>query len=235
MMPINNKTIICYDLETSGVDTNTADIWQICAIPINPRTLEILHEEKFQSYVRPQSLDGTPNDDPKWDRYKVITKGASDINHIDTDTLKDYPTTEKVFKNLEAFTNSYGKDRDRPISLGYNNVSYDNFLIERVCQQFKLIKRGKQGIFNQLQTIDLLHECFGWFENSMTGPENYKLDTLRDYFGISKDGAHNAVKDVIDTAEIFVRFLKLRRLIVSGFECKGCGKMNKVSFKGKFK
>ena len=51
---------------------------------------------------------------------------------------------------------------------------------------------------------------FYWFENN---PElkNYTLDSLREYFGIDKTGAHDALKDVKDTASIMIRFLKLHR------------------------
>jgi DNA polymerase III epsilon subunit-like protein len=51
---------------------------------------------------------------------------------------------------------------------------------------------------------------FYWFENN-SDLKSYTLDSLRDYFGISKDGAHDALKDVRDTAEIIIRFLKLHR------------------------
>jgi hypothetical protein len=50
------------------------------------------------------------------------------------------------------------------------------------------------------------------------------MDNLRDYLGISKDGAHDALKDVKDSAEILIRFLKLYRNMA-----------NKVKFKDSFK
>ena len=51
---------------------------------------------------------------------------------------------------------------------------------------------------------------FYWFEHN-NDLKNYTLDTLRDYFGIDKYGAHDAIKDVKDTAEIIIRFMKLHR------------------------
>ena len=51
---------------------------------------------------------------------------------------------------------------------------------------------------------------FYWFEHN-GDLKNYTLDSLRDYFGISKDGAHDALKDVKDCANILIRFMKLHR------------------------
>ena len=37
------------------------------------------------------------------------------------------------------------------------------------------------------------------------------MDYLRDYFGISKENAHDALQDVKDTANILTKFLLLQR------------------------
>ena len=38
---------------------------------------------------------------------------------------------------------------------------------------------------------------------------------MRDYFGMSKDNAHDALGDVLDCAEILIRFLRLHRNMAS--------------------
>jgi DNA polymerase III epsilon subunit-like protein len=63
---------------------------------------------------------------------------------------------------------------------------------------------------------------FYWFEGN-NELKNYTLDSLRDYLGIDKTGSHDALKDVKDTAQILIRFLKLHRNIA-----------NKVKFKSSF-
>ena len=63
---------------------------------------------------------------------------------------------------------------------------------------------------------------FYWFEND-DSLKSYSMDNLRDYLGISKEGAHDALKDVRDTAEVLIRFMRLHRNIAS-----------KVKFKGSF-
>jgi DNA polymerase III epsilon subunit-like protein len=52
---------------------------------------------------------------------------------------------------------------------------------------------------------------------------SYSLDNVRKYFGISGEGAHDALKDVKDCAEILIRFMKLHRNLSS-----------KVKFKNSF-
>jgi DNA polymerase III alpha subunit (gram-positive type) len=74
-------------------------------------------------------------------------------------------------------------------------------------------------------SIDLLKIVFSWF-NGTKELANYKLDTLREYFGITKEGAHRALKDVEDTGAILMRFLKYKKntLIRGGLKLKGCFK-----------
>jgi DNA polymerase III epsilon subunit-like protein len=59
-----------------------------------------------------------------------------------------------------------------------------------------------------------------WFE-SLDEPKAYNMDELRRFFGIELEGGHDALKDVRDTADLIVRFMKLTRK----YACK-------VNFKG---
>jgi DNA polymerase III epsilon subunit-like protein len=61
---------------------------------------------------------------------------------------------------------------------------------------------------------------FYWFENN-NDVKSLSLDNLRDYFGISKEGAHDALKDVKDCAQILIRFMKLHRKLGSKIKFKG--------------
>lgn len=83
-------------------------------------------------------------------------------------------------------------------------------------------KEGKSSLFYPRDVLDIMNLIFYWFENN-NELKNYTLDNLRDYLGISKEGAHDALKDVNDTAAITIRFLKLHRNL-----------SQKVKFKGSF-
>jgi DNA polymerase III epsilon subunit-like protein len=47
------------------------------------------------------------------------------------------------------------------------------------------------------------------------------LDNMRDYLGLSKDNAHDAIKDVEDCAKILIRFLRLHKNLSSKIQFKG--------------
>lgn len=98
-----------------------------------------------------------------------------------------------------------------PIAAGYNINRFDLHIIDRLSNKYgNLNKEKRTDLFYPRDVIDGMNLMFYWFENN-NDLKSYTLDTVRDYFGISKDGAHDALKDVKDTAEIIVRFLKLHR------------------------
>ena len=76
-------------------------------------------------------------------------------------------------------------------------------------------------MFYPRDVLDIMNLVFYWFEN--INLKSYTLDNIREYLGISKDGAHDALKDVKDCANILIRFLRLHRKLGE-----------KISFKDSF-
>jgi len=110
-----------------------------------------------------------------------------------------------------------------PIAAGYNINRFDLRIIERLSQKYNnLNKEGRSSLFYPRDVIDIMNLVFYWFEGN-SELKNYTLDNLRDYLGIDKEGAHDALKDVQDTANILIRFLKLHRSL-----------SNKIKFKSSF-
>ena len=98
-----------------------------------------------------------------------------------------------------------------PIAAGYNINRFDLRIVERLSKKYNnLNKEGRSSLFYPRDVVDVMNVIFYWFESNGE-LKNYTLDNLRDYLGISKEGAHDALKDVKDTAEILIRFLKLHR------------------------
>jgi DNA polymerase III epsilon subunit-like protein len=84
-------------------------------------------------------------------------------------------------------------------------------IIDRIAQKYKNIGKDKSNnIFHPRDKIDLMHVMFLWFENN-DDINSLSLDNMREYLGISKDNAHDALKDVYDCANILIRFLRLHR------------------------
>ena len=74
-------------------------------------------------------------------------------------------------------------------------------------------KKGCQKIFNPIFTIDVMQHIYCWFENNQD-VKGYSMDYMRDYFGMSKDNAHDALQDVKDTANLMIKFMKLQRSLL---------------------
>lgn len=55
---------------------------------------------------------------------------------------------------------------------------------------------------------------FPFFESNKD-IKNNKFDTYREYFGLTKEGSHNAVVDVRQTADVIARFMKWQRALAA--------------------
>ena len=84
-----------------------------------------------------------------------------------------------------------------------------------MCEQYGPLdnKRGEQKIFNPIFTIDVMQHIYCWFENNQD-VKGYSMDYLRDYFGMDKENAHDALQDVKDTANLFIKFMRLQRSLL---------------------
>lgn len=66
---------------------------------------------------------------------------------------------------------------------------------------------------------------FLYFE-SLKVPKSLSFDSLRQFFGMTSEAAHNAVFDTEQTAELLIRFLKLTRTISGKTRFEGaCAKV----------
>lgn len=72
-------------------------------------------------------------------------------------------------------------------------------------------KNGNQNLAWARDNGDIQPLLFWWFEGYGDNPENLSMDTLRPYFGINAQLAHDASSDVDDTILIMTSFMKLHR------------------------
>jgi DNA polymerase III epsilon subunit-like protein len=216
-----NKNYYCViDLETIGANPYECDVIQIGAVIVDPRKLEIVPGSEFNCRVKPEQYAAGSEE------YRRAH--ASDIQ-FHMGVFKE--TEDEFCKRLdigvplkEAWTSlvNYTKNwyvpggpkstRSAPIMVGYNIYNFDKVILDRIATQFKNVdKQGRQNVFNQLFSIDLIHTVFMWNE-SLHLFENYKLDTLRKYLDINSEGiAHEALKDCYDEATLLIKYLNLHR------------------------
>lgn len=199
---------------------------------IEPRKLTIVPGSLFNTEIRPifdDKLAIAAGVDP-------IEQEALDITHKTKEKLAEAPDIKTVWSDFVNYVNQYKKGKSNwnaPIIAGMNIINFDCVIFNRMCKEFGQWddKWGTQKLFHPVVKFDLIQELWKLSENANLNSSNsISLDNMRDYFGMSKDGAHDASVDVIDSAELIVRFIKLGRMNFTGLKCTNCNNSVKVKF-----
>lgn len=209
---MNYNYFIVADIETSSDDPHTTYPIEIAAVVVDNRRLTI--GEQFCSMLN------APED--------KLEPQALAVNKKTIEEVRNAPPPDQVWRDFVNFVNKYNYKKTSftaPILCGYNINGFDSIIFSRMCKQYGPWdeKRNCQKLFNQFKQIDLLDDMWRMTENN-THLENLKFDTLRTHFGLSKEGAHSALIDVTQTAQVLCRFLAYwRKLAPLWFESsKGC-------------
>jgi DNA polymerase III epsilon subunit-like protein len=214
---MNYNKICVFDFETDGSDPRICSPVQIAAIILDPISLEIIDGSEFNINFKPEVLEKNKNYKYETDilDFHSKVKGCSQDEILST--WHKYPEQEQSWKMFVNYLDKYHCRSSKksqfsaPIAAGYNINRFDLHIIERLSQKYGNVNKEKRtDLFYPRDVIDGMNLIFYWFENN-NDLKSYTLDNLRDYFGINKQGAHDALKDVKDTAEIIIRFLKLHR------------------------
>jgi hypothetical protein len=226
----NFQKICVFDLETDGINPEKCSPVQIAAVIVDPLKLQVVPDSEFNISIKPEALINNPEYD--YADSDVLDFHAKVKGSSKQDVLKEWNSYQKQdhgWKMFTSYLDMYHTRSERkscfsaPIAAGYNINRFDLKIIERLSVKYdNLNKEGKSSLFYPRDVVDLMNMVFYWFEGN-NELKNYTLDNLRDYLGISKEGAHDALKDVKDTADILIRFLKLHRNL-----------SNKIKFKGSF-
>ena len=227
---INYNKICVFDFETDGKDPHSCSPVQMAAIMVDPINLNIIPDSEFNIYFKPEVLENNDNYSYTTDildfHAKVKGCAASDI----LQAWYKYPKQQHSWNMFTEYLQKYHTRSSKksqftaPIAAGYNIYRFDLAIIDRLSKKYDNInKEKKSDLFYPRDVIDLMNLVFYWFEHN-NDIKSYTLDSIRDYFGISKDNAHDALKDVKDTAEILIRFLKLHRSLA-----------NKIKFRDSFR
>lgn len=214
---INYNKICVFDFETDGSDPFICSPVQIAAVMVDPLQLSIIPGSEFNINFKPEVLEDNPNYIYEGDilDFHAKVKGSTKENVLAE--WNQYPSQKSSWSLFVDYLMKYhcrgGKKSQftAPIAAGYNIHRFDLQIIERLSKKYNnLNKENRSNLFFMRDVVDIMNVMFLWFENNQD-LTSYTLDNVRDYFGIPKEGAHDAIKDVKDTAEILIRFMKLHR------------------------
>jgi DNA polymerase III epsilon subunit-like protein len=214
---MNSNDIIVFDFETLGLNTKIHEPIQLAALAINGRTLKPYSKEEggvFSSMMRP------PGERASW----IYEQKALDVNKKTLEQIDAAPSQEAVWTQFVDFVKRYnprGKPWTAPLPCGHNICNFDLPIIQRLSDKYGTVDKvdGRSTLFNAKCVFDTTQAAFMWFE-SLSEPENLKMDTLRQYFGLAEKG-HDAYVDVMHSAMIATRFLKLHRELAKRIKFKG--------------
>lgn len=227
----NFQKICVFDLETDGVNPDLCSPVQIAALMIDPNRLEIIKDSEFNISLKPSALDENPEygyEDSDVLDFHAKVRGCDKSSILNS--WRGYQKQEHGWKMFVSYLEMYHTRSDKkkscftaPIAAGYNINRFDLRIIDRLSVKYKTVnKEGRNNLFYPRDVLDLMNVMFYWFEGN-NHLKNYTLDHIREYFGLSSDNAHDALKDVQDTAELLIRFMRLFRNL-----------SNKIKFKGSF-
>jgi hypothetical protein len=230
---MNNNKICVFDFETDGSNPSVCSPVQLSAVMIDTQRLEIIKDSEFNVYLRPEKIEkagASANIDIYSD--SDILEWHGKIKGIEKEEVfkqwVDYPEQKHSWQQfvsyLDNYHNVYGKRSksqfSAPIASGYNIIRFDMKIINRLSTKFNnLNKENITNLFHPRDQIDIMNVAWLWLE-SQSDVKSLSLDNLRDYLGIDKTNAHDAVKDVKDCAEILIRFLRLHRNLSSKVKFK---------------
>lgn len=206
-----NRDYIVFDFETGSRNPHKTQPTQLAALALDGRNLSL--KGTFNSEIKPILNDEeaiAAGVDPLEDEALKVT-------HKTREALEQAPPLKSVWTKFAAFVNQYNWKNDpffNPIPVGYNIVGFDLIIINRLCKQFGPWdkSREQQKIFSKVYKVDVMDNMFLWTESDPT-IKSISMDSMRDKMGLSREKAHDALQDVKDTANIFIKLLKTHRAV----------------------
>ena len=170
---LKDRPLAFMDTETTGLIPGVHEVLEIAIVKECPLTGE---RESFYTLVRPKHIE---NAEPK----------ALAVNGYDKNPARweDAPTIEEVAPGLLKFL-------EGTVIVGHN-ITYDVSMINGVLLAAGISEKIPHS---KLDTVTM---CF---EHLVPlGLESLRMDSVRDFLGWSKDGAHRAMKDVEDLERLY--------------------------------
>jgi len=206
-----NRDYIIFDFETGSRNPHKTQPTQIAALAIDGRNLAV--KGQFNSEIKPifeDELAIAAGLDPLQDEALKITGKTRE-------GLAQAPSLKAVWSKFTKFVDQYNWKGDSfyaPIPVGFNIIGFDLVIVNRLCKEFGPWDKDKehQKLFSKVYKVDIMDNVFLWTEGDPS-VRSISMDSLRQRMGLSKENAHDALQDVKDEANIFIKLLKTHRSV----------------------
>ena len=174
------RTITYFDVETTSLNPQKGEIIQVCIVTEDREG----NLDEWSTKIRPRLQEGT------YDRSALKINNFNPKEYIDAPIFED--VADQIIERL----------RWGPIVAQI--LLLDVSFIESNLQRYTGWKPGQRTDFDKktyrlgypvIDTVTLAY--------LLVPPERQNLMALREHFGMTKSGGHEAVKDVYDTRQIF--------------------------------
>lgn len=228
---MNSNNICVFDFETDGSDPNVCSPVQLSAVMVDSHRLEIIKDSEFNVFLKPERIEQSKKPDISLYNDSDILDWHGKIKNISKEEVfalwENYSDQKIGWKNfinyLDGYHTNIKKNKSQfsaPIACGYNIIRFDMKIINRLSVKYgNTNKENNTNIFHPRDQIDLMAVTWLWFE-SLPEIKSLALDNLREYLGIDKTNAHDAIKDVKDCANMLIRFLRLHRKLTAKIKFK---------------
>lgn len=206
-----NRDFIIFDFETGSRNPHKTQPTQIAALALDGRNFSV--KGQFNSEIQP-ILDDEKAIQAGFD---PIEDDALKITRKTREALEKAPSLKSVWDKFTKFVSQYNWKGDaffNPIPVGFNIIGFDMIIINRLCERFGPWdkERQQQKLFSKVYKFDIMDNIFAWTESDPS-VKSISMDALRERMAIGTENAHDALQDVKDSANIFIKLMKTHRAV----------------------
>ncbi len=197
------NNIIVFDFETCNLSTDNPMPVEVAGIVYDGEPLNPVGEDKggeFCSQMKPMNFDK---------RLNEVSDKALEVNGKTITGIREFPDEAQVWASFAEFVKRHktgNNEWGNPIPAGHNIVGFDIPISRSLNARY-----GIKSMWHARDFLDTHNLSLMIMDGINAGPPNYKMDTLRDFFGIKAAKPHTALQDCRDCGKILIRYLKLMR------------------------
>lgn len=182
MNKINYRSLVFFDLETSGLDFNKHEIIQLAAI--DGETGDVFNEKLDFDLDKadPEALEMNGFDVDIWNEEAISQEEA----------CRKFSKFLREHSHLDCRSEKTGKTYKVAALAGYNILTFDKFFLSNLFQSFGVFLPADYRMYD-------IYQMALWKWPNL---ERYKLEALCSEKGIEVGKFHDAIEDVKATIEI---------------------------------